>query len=334
MNDQQDMNELQIDDPPYRLCLDLELTNRCNALCTFCPRDKTPSQGFMSDSHFYKALDYAQNENVFVSLTGQGESMIHPRFIEYVQEIKKRGLSCQITTNASLLTESITDFLLSVCIDKINFSVSNLWGDYDAVYNLSFEKTIKNIKYFIRKNDGRCVVQVSIVKNKENAKKHREMREFWVGLGVHLDNIEMLDQSTRAGACKTDHFFVDTNDFRKEAILIAKNNRVNGCLIPFAVPSIGWNGNHYLCCHDYEKKDPLASIDEMDLCEVNAEKVKRVLDSDRSICRKCSLDPVGQIQECLIRINRGELESSSLDRVLEKLRKRRQRLKGFGGNCD
>ena len=39
--------------------IDIELTNRCNAKCHFCPRDQTPHQGLMSPEVFEQALHRA-----------------------------------------------------------------------------------------------------------------------------------------------------------------------------------------------------------------------------------------------------------------------------------
>lgn len=325
MNDSYERDTLKLKRLTRRECLDLELTNRCNALCTFCPRDKTPKQGFISDEHFYKALSFAAAENITLSLTGQGESLIHPKFIEYVQSIKKLGLKCMVTTNAALLSEALTDKILESGLDQINFSVSNLWADYDSVYNLPFDTTLKNIKYFLHANNNRCAVQISIVKNEQNKNKHREMRKFWADLGVDGDKIEILGQCTRAGACETDHLFVHTDQFRQEARKIAEDNDVVGCVIPFMFPAIGWNGNHYLCCHDYEKKDPLGSIDVVDLVEVNEAKFLRVLDSDTSICRKCNLDPVSQIQELLLRNANNIHTKETMASLITRLKNRRQK---------
>jgi MoaA/NifB/PqqE/SkfB family radical SAM enzyme len=325
MNDSYERDTLKLKSLKRRECLDLELTNRCNALCTFCPRDKTPKQGFISDEHFYKALSFAAAENITLSLTGQGESLIHPKFVEYVQAVKKLGLKCMVTSNAALLSESLTNKILEAGLDQINFSVSNLWADYDSVYNLPFETTLKNIKYFLQANNNRCVVQISIVKNKQNENKHREMRKFWMDLGIDREKIEILGQCTRAGACETDHLFINTDQFRHEARKIAEDNDILGCVIPFVFPAIGWNGNHYLCCHDYEKKDPLGSIDTIDLMEVNQAKISRVLDSDASICRKCNLDPVSQIQELLLRHANNIHTKETMSVLITRLKNRRRK---------
>jgi MoaA/NifB/PqqE/SkfB family radical SAM enzyme len=233
-----------------------------------------------------------------------------------------------VTTNGALLTEALTNKLLEAGLDQINFSVSNLWSDYDSVYNLPFETTLKNIKYFLKANKNKCKVQISIVKNKENENKHRKMRKFWTDLGIDKNNIEILGQCTRAGACETDHLFIGTDRFRHEARKIAEDNGIVGCVIPFIAPAIGWNGNHYLCCHDYEKKDPLGSVDEVDLVEINHKKLLRVLDSDNSICRKCNLDPVSEIQEFLLRAEKNTPTKQTLNSVIAQLKKRRIRSTG------
>ena len=329
MNDSYERDTLKLKSLKHRECLDLELTNRCNALCTFCPRDKTPKQGFISDDHFHKALSFAVAENITVSLTGQGESLIHPKFIEYVQTIKKTGLKCWVTTNAALLSETLADKLLDAGLDQISFSVSNLWSDYESVYNLPFDTTLKNIKYFLQVNKNRCKVQISIVKNKQNKNKHREMREFWMDLGVDRSNIELLSQTTRAGACDTDYLFVKTDKFRPEARRIAEEHNVVGCVIPFGAPAIGWNGNHYLCCHDYEKKDPLGSVDDIDIIGVSEKKMTRVLDSDNSICRKCNLDPISEIQELLLRTEQNIRTEEAMNSLIARLKNRLQRASGL-----
>ena len=66
--------------------IDVELTNRCNALCSFCPRDVTPEQGFMSFETFSKVIERANELDIVprITLTGQGESTLHPQLLEEV----------------------------------------------------------------------------------------------------------------------------------------------------------------------------------------------------------------------------------------------------------
>ena len=47
------------------LSVDIELTNRCNAKCHFCPRDQTPHEGLMSpevfDQSLLRAVEYRRS---------------------------------------------------------------------------------------------------------------------------------------------------------------------------------------------------------------------------------------------------------------------------------
>ena len=40
-----------------KFSVDIELTNACNASCSFCPRDKMPDIGTIKPYHFYKAVE-------------------------------------------------------------------------------------------------------------------------------------------------------------------------------------------------------------------------------------------------------------------------------------
>ncbi len=63
--------------------IDIELTNRCNAKCYFCPRDQTPHQGLMSaevfDQALVRAIEFREackelhgRDDVRISLCGLG----------------------------------------------------------------------------------------------------------------------------------------------------------------------------------------------------------------------------------------------------------------------
>ena len=68
--------------------VDIELTNRCNAKCHFCPRDQTPHEGLMSpevfDQSLARAIEYrggraasCSTRPVRISLCGLGEPLLN-----------------------------------------------------------------------------------------------------------------------------------------------------------------------------------------------------------------------------------------------------------------
>ena len=82
----------------------------------------------MSEAVFHQAVQRAVEENLTVMLTGQGESLIHPRFEEYISYIVQQNAAFALTTNAALLTPERSAFLLESGIARITFSIS----DFDA----------------------------------------------------------------------------------------------------------------------------------------------------------------------------------------------------------
>lgn len=101
---------------PVRDVHQIELSTRCNLRCHYCPSPHLPRPKMDMEWGTYEAsLDLvhyyiAQGTQTELSLTGIGEAMLHPRFIEAVELARlvlgpDRRLT--ITTNGLLLTEDL-----------------------------------------------------------------------------------------------------------------------------------------------------------------------------------------------------------------------------------
>lgn len=102
----------------------VELTNRCNVSCTFCPRQSVDMKiGYMSMELYKKIVDEAAKHlPVKLVVFFRGESLLHPQFIECVEYAKKRGIGpIQYATNAFEMTKDMADKLLETGIDFISF---------------------------------------------------------------------------------------------------------------------------------------------------------------------------------------------------------------------
>ena len=307
-----------------RLALDVELTNRCNALCHFCPRDKTPKQGFMTDAVFQKAVQRAVEENLAVMLTGQGESLIHPRFEKCISYLVDHHVPFALTTNAALLTPERSAFLIKSGISRITFSISDFGADYEEVYNLDFDTMRRNVDSFMSINSQceeskRSEVWVSIVEHDINREKIPEMRAYWEALGV--TGVYVFRQITRGGACQTDHYFLRSEAHRVEAeALMAAKGVSTLCNLAFTAPFIGWNGQYYICCSDYEKVEPLGTVFDYSLRDMDSIK-KDSIYRGNSACLKCNYDPVNAVREAMFEVGLGEAKRSKISNRLGILKK-------------
>ena len=282
--------------------IDIELTNRCNATCSFCPREKTPKQGFMDYETFRKAVSRAKefDANAVVSLTGLGEPMLHPRFMDCIRHLHEQGLDPAFTTNASRMFRDVSSALLDAGLKRIDISVSDIGDDYKKVYNLDYKVTHQNICDFIELNQGRAKTQVTVVRHDGNQDKLGEVEDYWKSKGI--DEVRLIREVNRGGSCSKEYFFQGSDKYKKQAYeALEKSGFSDLCGAPFSGIFIGWNGNYYLCCMDWEKTVPFDSaIDDVDNLKF------KFLHGDTPLCDSCSVNPVNDLCEIMHEVEIGK----------------------------
>ena len=102
---------------PVRQIHQIELSTRCNLKCRYCPHfpELPRSKEDMTEETFCAALDLVQHyvrqgTQTELSLTGIGEAMLHPRFVEYAiraREVVGPHRQLTLTTNGILLDDAM-----------------------------------------------------------------------------------------------------------------------------------------------------------------------------------------------------------------------------------
>ncbi len=103
----------------------LELTTRCNLNCVMCYRNSWGERlGDLSEKLFDKVLEDAVEAGIeFVWFAGWGEPLAHPKFLEFAEKVKDRGLKLGVNTNGLLLDEYVAERLMKIGIDRVTVSV-------------------------------------------------------------------------------------------------------------------------------------------------------------------------------------------------------------------
>ncbi len=125
--------ELKKDSHPNEIMV--ELTTACNYNCVFCFRRATdePLNGFMSVRTFERLLEQAVSAGVEkLSFTGWGETLVHPKALDFIKAAKSKGLKVLVATNGALL-ERYVDDLVSLGVDELYVSVDSVRKE---VYNM------------------------------------------------------------------------------------------------------------------------------------------------------------------------------------------------------
>ena len=136
----------------------LELTNKCNFHCEFCPSDsQTRLHGFMELPLVKKIVDEISEKKIVtrINLHLMGEPTLHPKLNEILAYAKSKDVKVDLTTNGSTLVKKKVPMLL----DNISGSiVASLMTPTKETYKtrgdvgLSWDRYVDNFRLLIQEH--------------------------------------------------------------------------------------------------------------------------------------------------------------------------------------
>jgi MoaA/NifB/PqqE/SkfB family radical SAM enzyme len=305
--------------------VDIEITNRCNAKCHFCPRDQTPHEGLMSPEVFTQSLHRADEyrtlaadllgESVGISLCGLGEPLLNRHAPAFVRQVKEAGFHVSLSSNGSILSEEKGRALLDAGLERILINVGDEGDEYESVYKLPFEKTRANVVRFAEMAEGRCEVYVVLVDHHRDTAHVEHMKQYWRGYG--LTRFLTYEIMNRGGALFVDHMqFESYPELAEARARVESRAGVPLCGAPFAYLFIGYDGQYYLCCSDWKKETPMGSVFDESFYSVASKKLG-YLHTREPVCKTCNLDPLNMLTEELRAANNGD--GSNVDEMVESV---------------
>jgi MoaA/NifB/PqqE/SkfB family radical SAM enzyme len=156
--------ETRTERPP--VCLYLEVTNRCNLLCTTCPRTYAELEppADMSWGLFTTIVDQLPDLQRAV-LHGVGEPMLVRNLPRMVKYLKDRGVYVLFNTNGTVLNDKNGRALIEAGLDELRVSLdaSNA-ASYKAIRGKDyFNRILRNVRGFreMQEREGHAVPRVS-----------------------------------------------------------------------------------------------------------------------------------------------------------------------------
>src|SRR5246127_4665486 len=148
------------------VCLYLETTNRCNLLCTTCPRtyEELEPPADMSWELFTSIVDQIPRLHRAV-LHGVGEPMLVKNLPRMVRYLKDRGTYVLFNTNGTVLNEKNGRALIAAGLDelRVSFDAANA-ESYHAIRGKNyFNRILKNVRAFreLQEREGHSKPRVS-----------------------------------------------------------------------------------------------------------------------------------------------------------------------------
>ncbi len=151
--------------PP--VCLYLETTNRCNLLCTTCPRtyEELEPPADMSWDLFVSLVDQVPDLARAV-LHGVGEPMLVKDLPRMVRYLKDRGVYVLFNTNGTVLNERNGRALIAAELDELRVSLDAAnAASFRAVRGKNyFDRILRNVRRFreLQEREGNDKPRVSL----------------------------------------------------------------------------------------------------------------------------------------------------------------------------
>jgi MoaA/NifB/PqqE/SkfB family radical SAM enzyme len=187
----------QAEKPP--VCLYLEVTNRCNLLCTTCPRTYAELEppADMSWGLFTRIVDQVGGLSRAV-LHGVGEPMLVRNLPKMVRYLKERGVYVLFNTNGTVLNEKNGRALVEAGLDELRVSLdaSNAASYLKVRGKDYFHRILKNVKAFRamqeREGHGKPRVSAWLTGMKETIEELPAFVRIAAGIGVREVYLQRL----------------------------------------------------------------------------------------------------------------------------------------------
>ena len=192
--------------------IQLDLTNNCNLNCVGCwchseLMGKLKFRGEWKMKHLPKDTvltlieQAAENGTREIQLSGSGDPMMYPYFMEIVRAIKEKGLVLHLITNFTLVSKEILKEFAEIGVDRITLS---LWAGTAETYvkthpnqtEKTFERIRENLLHLAslkKEHSGLPVVKIYNVISNKNYHELEEMINFALDTQVEFIEFQVAD---------------------------------------------------------------------------------------------------------------------------------------------
>jgi len=220
----------------------LELTNYCNAECSFCNNKiMKRKKGFISLKTVRKVIKLIKNKQESIDLVHYGESLLHPKFFEIVKLFSDEKIKTGIYTNGKLLTSENIDKIANSQLAEICIS-------------MNYFNPRKEVEELVKKKKGSITVVFLKTPKGFDTKKDALSND---------DMLEFIEWAEKIGIrYRIDNYFNPVRINGKYGCADKYNN--GDCLMRKRKQAIClWNETLIGCKKDYDSKDPIGKLDNL-----------------------------------------------------------------------
>jgi radical SAM protein with 4Fe4S-binding SPASM domain len=209
---------------------------------------------------FKSIIDDIYENRPLIKLYLSGEPLLHDELFEMIEYTHGKGCQTAIHTNATLLTENLSEKILSSPLTFLSFSFD---GCTPEIYErlrppAKFEQTSANIRRFLdrRRRSGRGpYTSIEIIRMRDTEDFLESFADEWKAIGI--EEVSIVEYMTWLGTVP---------DRRTEGA--AACNGYTPCAAPFQHGCVLSDGTVVPCCLDIDGRMPLGNVTEQPFHEI------------------------------------------------------------------
>lgn len=285
--------------------LHVELTNRCNFSCEFCPdQHMQRPRGAMALSMAERILSHAGSQGLArqAHFHVMGDPLLYPDLPQAVRYARASGLEAWITTNGALLTPDLLSALeeaglshLTISLQTPNAETFSLRGSRRLSFEEYRDRLVHTARAFLA-GDGGMGLTLCFLTNPlrrfrapnapqmplaESGKTLREQMGRWAewifdGTGQGAAVFDVVARTRKVGILKEGRVPLSSRlDFQVRAVgnwaahFSGHVTQARFGFCPGLVENLGvlWNGDYVFCCTDYDGRTVMANAAHITLTE-------------------------------------------------------------------
>jgi len=263
----------------------LEISNRCNLSCSFCPGTGRPA-GAMDQEHFRLALERLKPWTDYLYFHLMGEPLCHPELESFLGLAGQTGFKVILTTNGTLLSRRQEMLLEAPALHKVNISLHAFEANDLAI---PISDYLDGCFRFGQAAEGNKLVVFRLwngggadTRNEEILQRlerffprpwKQERRSLRIGDRIYLEYGEKFDWPDLSAA-----------DGGEQMFCYGLKDQIG----------VLWDGTVVPCCLDHEGDIPLGNLFKQDLGDIldgpRAQNICRGFaqgKAEEELCRKC-----------------------------------------------
>lgn len=244
-------------------------STKCNYQCKFCYQDNIQSNDFMDIAKILESEDLLDGAER-VDLSGYGEFIMHPQFKEMTTLLSRKKKHLSFSTNGSLLTKDIVDFLDTSTLSLLNISINSLNPETYAKITKTGKLSVllDNLEYLFSKKRPYQITLSAVVTSYAihelidfviYSREHGGHSVRFLPMAPIVDKVyaeeltlkdtpeNRLELKRAEKLCSLFGITCQSFTFEPQATSVAQGNR-NRCTAPYKQFLIGPKGDVIPCC--------------------------------------------------------------------------------------